>query len=156
MTYSFKLPILSSWKTTLQAFGTTIKKKRFLLDTDFQWVDFDPRFAWAGMTVSAVTVNECRYLKIGKICWIRIYAAATFAAPLGTLFVAYFPPELTLTSISGGASWGVLLPPAAAAEILYTVATGGNPALLVFQRAGGAAFAAGAHNISYQGMFILE
>jgi hypothetical protein len=91
VSYSPNLPISSGWKSTLSNAFQTLRRVKFIIESDFTWRDFDPQFSANGMTVTNYVVLRSRYFKIQNLMWISVNLTATLAAPLNPYIQIVIP-----------------------------------------------------------------
>lgn len=146
MTYSPNLPIGSGWKSTLQIAFQTLRRIKFIIESDFQWKDFDPNLNFYGMTVTNLLVPRCRYLLLGNIIYFSIDIRCTLGGAAANIITVSLPENIITppTNYSSATQGGGAFYTNAGVEETGFWLSRANRNTIDFQRAGYANFGAGA------------
>jgi len=94
MSYSPNLPIGSAWKSTLTLAFQTLRRIKFIIESDFVFSDFNPQTNFNGMTVTNYDAARCRIFVLNKVAFVSINIVATLAAPFASSIVVSLPENI--------------------------------------------------------------
>ncbi len=147
--YSPNFATTSSWKTSVNLISSQLRKIKFVVESTFQWGDFDPQTTFSGMAASAYLIRRARYLKIWKFLWFSVDIAVTLGGPASNAINVNLP--YTAYGASGEIqAGGARIDNAATAEAATWACSGGQ-STLAFYRDGLANYALAATRIFANG-----
>jgi len=101
--FSPNYAVLKNWQQTVTVAFQQLRRIKFVVRETFSFGNYDPQVNWQGMTVSGVTVNRARYLKLYKIIFLSIDFTATLAAPLTNFITVVIPEGINAPAAENGA-----------------------------------------------------